>query len=82
MSFPRATYDIRNNIGVQERLKPDFSANSSACTDSFLDIFSRIMPGQESSVLTREVIVVRTNTGLFDQFYLLWALTLKEVVVQ
>lgn len=44
--------------------------------------FCVLMPGQESSVLTKEVIVVRTNTDLFDQFYLLWALTLKEVVAQ
>jgi hypothetical protein len=44
--------------------------------------FCILMPGQENAVLTKEVIVVRTNTDLFDQFYLLWALTLKEVVEQ
>ena len=44
--------------------------------------FCVLMPGQEQAVLTKEVIVIRTNTELFDQFYLLWALTLKEVVSQ
>lgn len=44
--------------------------------------FCVLMPGQEKAVLTKEVIVVRTNTDLFDQFYLLWALTLNEVVEQ
>jgi len=44
--------------------------------------FCVLMPGQEKAVLTKEVIVVRTNTDLFDQFYLLWALTLNEVVSQ
>lgn len=44
--------------------------------------FCILMPGQENSVFTREVIVVRSNSELFDQFYLLWALTLKEVVCQ
>jgi hypothetical protein len=44
--------------------------------------FCILMPGQENAVLTKEVIIVRTNTDLFDQFYLLWALTLKEVVEQ
>ncbi|GAB6059283.1 hypothetical protein [Desulfonatronum parangueonense] len=44
--------------------------------------FCILMPGQEIAVLTKEVIVVRANTDLFDQFYLLWALTLKEVVAQ
>lgn len=44
--------------------------------------FCILMPGQERSLLTKEVIVIRSNTELFDQFYLLWALTLKEVVSQ
>ncbi|MCY7381529.1 MAG: hypothetical protein LH628_02860 [Microcoleus sp. CAN_BIN18] len=44
--------------------------------------FCVMMPGQEKAVLTKEVIVIRTNTALFDQFYLLWALTLNEVVEQ
>jgi len=44
--------------------------------------FCVLMPGQERVVLTKEVIVIRSNTSLFDQFYLLWALTLNEVVSQ
>ncbi len=44
--------------------------------------FCILMPGQENAVLTEEIIIARTNTQLFDQFYLLWALTLKEVVAQ
>ena len=42
--------------------------------------FAVLMPGQESIVLTREVIVLRvTETAPFDPFYLQWALTLKVV---
>lgn len=44
--------------------------------------FCILMPGQEQSVFTKEVIIVRSNTDLFDQFFLLWALTIKEVVEQ
>jgi len=42
--------------------------------------FCVLMPGQEDVILTKEVIVVRaTEAAPFDQFYLLWALTLREV---
>lgn len=42
--------------------------------------FCVLMPGQENAVFTKEVIVIRANdTSLFDQFYLMWALSLKEV---
>ncbi len=42
--------------------------------------FSVLLPGQESIVLTKEVVGVRsTAPDLFDQFYLLWALTLNVV---
>jgi hypothetical protein len=38
------------------------------------------MPGQEQVLLTKEIIVLRPgSTAPFDQFYLLWALTLKIV---
>jgi type I restriction enzyme M protein len=38
------------------------------------------MPGQERVVLTKEVLVLRASvTAPFDNFYLLWALTLKAV---
>ena len=44
--------------------------------------FCVLMPGQERAVLTKEVIVVRSNSTLYDQFYLLWALSLNEVKEQ
>jgi hypothetical protein len=42
--------------------------------------FAVIMPGQERVVLTKEVLVLRASEDAeFDNFYLLWALTLKAV---
>ena len=42
--------------------------------------FCVLMPGQEEIVLTKEVIVIRaTDNASFDQFYLMWALTLSVV---
>jgi len=42
--------------------------------------FAVIMPGQERVVLTKEVLVIRASTEAdFDNFYLLWAMTLKAV---
>lgn len=42
--------------------------------------FCVLMPGQEQVVLTREVIVLRVESGApFDAFYLLWALSLQIV---
>lgn len=54
--------------------------------------FCVLMPGQEEVLLTREILVFRAASeaptgkkgsgrgqALFDQFYLLWALTLNEV---
>lgn len=42
--------------------------------------FCVLLPGQEDVVLTKEIIVVRSlSPALFDQFYLLWALTLDAV---
>ena len=42
--------------------------------------FCMLMPGQEQVLTTKEVIVLRSNpTSGFDQFYLLWAMTLKIV---
>lgn len=39
-----------------------------------------LMPGQEQVVTTKEVIVVRAGkNACFDQFYLMWALTLNIV---
>lgn len=45
--------------------------------------FCVLMPGQEQVLLTKEVIVLRAaENDLFDQFYLMWALSLKEVKEQ
>ena len=42
--------------------------------------FAILMPGQENIVLTKEVIIIRSNVpNEFDQFYLMWALSLKVV---
>ncbi|MFG2720760.1 hypothetical protein ACGFW5_21045 [Streptomyces sp. NPDC048416] len=42
--------------------------------------FAVVMPGQERVVLTKEVLVLRASESApFDNFYLLWAMTLKAV---
>ncbi|GGN07892.1 hypothetical protein GCM10010967_49410 [Dyadobacter beijingensis] len=42
--------------------------------------FCVLMPGQQNVVLTKEVIVVRATTNApFNQFYLMWALSLSAV---
>lgn len=42
--------------------------------------FALLMPGQEHIVLTKEVLVLHaTEDAPFDNFYLLWCLTLKAV---
>ncbi|MFY1654034.1 hypothetical protein ACN27J_24515 [Solwaraspora sp. WMMB762] len=42
--------------------------------------FAVLMPGQERVVLTKEMLVLRAMDGApFDNFYLLWAMTLKAV---
>jgi hypothetical protein len=42
--------------------------------------FCILMPGQEQILLTKEVIILRAGPAAdFDQFYLLWAMTLKVV---
>ena len=42
--------------------------------------FAILLPGEERVVLTREVFVLRLlEKTLFDEFYLLWALSLKAV---
>ncbi|MBW4548639.1 MAG: hypothetical protein KME25_30050 [Symplocastrum torsivum CPER-KK1] len=45
--------------------------------------FCILMPGQEQILLTKEVIILRAgDRAYFDQFYLLWAMTLKIVRTQ
>jgi len=42
--------------------------------------FCVLMPGQQNVVLTKEVIIIRaTEAALFNQFYLMWALSLSAV---
>jgi len=42
--------------------------------------FALLMPGQERIVLTKEVLIMRPGpTAPFDNFYLLWAMTLRAV---
>lgn len=42
--------------------------------------FSILMPGQQDVVLTKEILVFRaTQQAKFDQFFILWALSLKAV---
>lgn len=42
--------------------------------------FCVLMPGQEQVLLTKEILVLRPGSAAqFDQFYLLWAMTLKVV---
>lgn len=43
--------------------------------------FAVLMPGQENIVLTKEVLVIRSmvQETEFDQFYLMWALSLETV---
>jgi hypothetical protein len=45
--------------------------------------FCVLMPGQEQILVTKEVIVLRPGSeAVFDQFYLLWAMTLTIVRAQ
>lgn len=42
--------------------------------------FALLMPGQEQVVLTKEVLILRAGSkAQFDNFYLLWAMTLRAV---
>lgn len=67
--------DISSGLQAYDLLSPERASKN-------IGEFCVLMPGQESAVLTKEIIGIRTNTELFDQFYLLWALTLKETVIQ
>jgi hypothetical protein len=41
--------------------------------------FCVLMPGQENVVFTKEVIILRAASSEFDQFYLMWAMSLQHV---
>lgn len=44
--------------------------------------FCVLMPGQENIVLTRETLTLRSSSTEFDQFYLMWAVSLSLVRAQ
>jgi hypothetical protein len=44
--------------------------------------FCVLLPGQERIVLTRETLTVRSNSTIFDQFFLMWAMSLYLVRAQ
>ncbi len=44
--------------------------------------FCVLLPGQERVVLTRETLTVRSNSAIFDQFFLMWAMSLHLVRAQ
>lgn len=44
--------------------------------------FCVLMPGQENVVFTKEVIIIRAASNDFDQFYLMWAMSLQQVRAQ
>ncbi|MFC6996392.1 restriction endonuclease subunit S domain-containing protein [Rufibacter roseus] len=65
--------------GGESKLKP-YDLISPERASKNIGEFCVLMPGQERVVLTKEVIIVRACEGTaIDQFYLMWALSLKEV---
>jgi hypothetical protein len=65
--------------GTESGLKP-YDLISPERASKNIGEFCILMPGQQNVVLTKEVIVVRTtDTAPFNQFYLMWALSLSAV---
>lgn len=65
--------------GEESRLKA-YDLITPIRTSKNIGDFALIMPGQERVVLTKEVLVLRASEEAdFDNFYLLWAMTLKAV---
>ena len=63
----------KSNLRAYDLISPERASKN-------IGDFCVLMPGQEQVVLTKEVIVLRAADGAqFDQFFLLWALTLKQV---
>lgn len=83
------------NINPTNQVPPEFAQDMWDGEDSGLKAFDLIsperasknigdfcvlLPGQEQILITREVIILRaTEQASFDQFYLLWAMTLEVV---
>ncbi|MFD9651117.1 restriction endonuclease subunit S domain-containing protein [Streptomyces mirabilis] len=65
--------------GQESGLEP-FDLITPIRTSKNIGEFALVMPGQERVVLTKEVLVLRASEDApFDNFYLLWAMTLKAV---
>jgi type I restriction enzyme M protein len=65
--------------GEQSRLRA-YDLITPLRTSKNIGEFAVLMPGQEQIVLTREVLVLRAaDDAPYDNFYLLWAMTLKAV---
>ncbi|MEJ1154616.1 hypothetical protein [Microbacterium marmarense] len=65
--------------GDESGLKP-FDLVTPVRASKNIGEFALLMPGQEEIVLTKEVLILRPGpTAEIDNFYLLWALSLKAV---
>lgn len=65
--------------GPQSGLSP-YDLITPIRTSKNIGDFAVLMPGQEQLVLTKEMLVLHaTDTAPFDNFYLLWAMSLKAV---
>ncbi|MDA2040170.1 hypothetical protein PDN58_22425 [Bacillus cereus] len=63
----------KSNLESYDLLSPERASKN-------IGEFSVLMPGQENIVLTKEIVIIRSlQKDYIDQFYLLWALSLKLV---
>ncbi|WP_338452559.1 hypothetical protein R4Z09_12165 [Niallia oryzisoli] len=63
----------KSNLEAYDLLSPERASKN-------IGEFSVLMPGQENIVLTKEILIIRSlRKEYIDQFYLLWALSLKLV---
>ncbi|HPM63333.1 MAG TPA: N-6 DNA methylase [Bacillota bacterium] len=71
------TKDGKSNLHGWDLISPNRASSN-------IGEFSIVVPGEEQVVLTKEVYVLRVlpNTECYDPFYMLWALSLKEVRTQ
>ncbi len=71
------TKDGKSNLFGWDLISPNRASSN-------IGEFSILMPGEEQVVLTKEVFVLRAseNDAGIDPFYLIWALSLKEVRLQ
>jgi hypothetical protein len=77
----RVPYSVARQYwkGDKSGLRP-FDLACPERTSKNIGDFCILMPGQEQVVMTREIIILRAGANApFDQFYLLWAMTLNIV---